>query len=313
MTLELVDVYKSYGDTLAVDGVSLKIAHGEVLALLGANGAGKTTLVNLMSGLLRPDKGVIVNSFPQQVAGIPGIGLAPQQLGIYPHLTVWQNLQFCGAYAGLRGKALINRSTDVADALGLSPLLRRRGQEMSGGEQRRLHTAIALLSDPPLLLLDEATAGADIEGRRDLLQVVKACASRGSAVVYSTHYLEEVEELDGDVAILDEGRLVVRGRLEEVKRQSGGSIVELYIDGNSPELPESVLVRARARLVDISIPGQIRITADDASLALAEVVQWLVSRKMMIRDVRVIEPSVEGAFIALTKKRYVSSGEIDND
>jgi ABC-2 type transport system ATP-binding protein len=303
--LELIDVRKSYDSNIAVDGVSLCLEEGVLLALLGPNGAGKSTLINIISGLTSPDSGTVVRDLgAMPISAFPGIGFAPQQTGIYPLLTVRQNLEFFGAFSGLSRKDLSRRIDEIASALGLTHLLKRQGQRMSGGEQRRLHTAIALIAAPPLLLLDEPTVGADIEGRNDLLELVKSCSSRGSTVVYSTHYLGEVETLNGDIAILDRGKLIIHDKLDVVKKVAGGCILEIRTSRKCPEIPDTMLRRAMVDAVDSSDGEWLRLIVNDPSHSIAELVRWLAGEDILIADIKIIEPSVEAAFLALTKRRY---------
>nr|MDP9332812.1 ABC transporter ATP-binding protein [Actinomycetota bacterium] len=191
--LSVFEVVKRYGARTALDGVSLEVERGEVLGLLGPNGAGKSTLVSIVAGLRRPDSGTVLVEGIDVVAESPAararVGLAPQETGLYEVLTVRENLAFFADLAGMGRRARATRIDELAVALRLTALLDRTAFELSGGERRRLHTAIAFLHRPPLLLLDEATVGADVETRAALLDVVRAVANGGAAVVYSTHYL----------------------------------------------------------------------------------------------------------------------------
>ena len=227
-------VRKSYGPTIALDGIDLVVEAGAILGLLGPNGAGKTSLVSIVAGLRRPDAGTV------HVAGIDVvrdphrahalIGYAPQETGVYPTLTVRDNLRYFAGLAGLRKRELGERVDAVGDALGLTELFDRRGSEISGGERRRLHTAIALVHRPQLVLLDEPTTGADVRTRSEILRLVRTLADEGSAVVYSTHYLHEIEELTATVAFIDHGRIVAQGALADLIRRHGTSALVLTFD-----------------------------------------------------------------------------------
>jgi ABC-2 type transport system ATP-binding protein len=241
-TLVVKGVRKRYGDTIALDGVDLDIAAGEIVALLGPNGAGKTSLVSIVAGLRRPDTGSVqvagVDALRKPHAARARLGLAPQELGIYPTLSVRDNLRFHGELAGLRRTALTRRVAEVADALALGDLLRRAARELSGGEARRLHTAMSVIGRPQLLLLDEPTTGADVGMRVQLLELVRTLAAEGAAVCYSTHYLQEVEQLGASVAIIDAGRIVARGPLRTLVAAHGSAAIELRFDGPPPRLEE---------------------------------------------------------------------------
>ncbi|GLV76392.1 ABC transporter ATP-binding protein [Streptomyces hygroscopicus] len=295
--LALRAVSKRYGATTALEGIDLEIAEGEIMGLLGHNGAGKTTLMSLVAGLLRPDTGKI------EIHGVPtdrdprrarrDLGLAPQELGVYPPLTVRQNLRFCAELAGLRGQRARVRTEEVAEPFGLTALLDRRVSGLSGGEQRRVHTAMALLHRPKLVLLDEPTAGVDVETRARLIAYVKELADDGTAVCYSTHYLPEVEALEASVAVLDHGRLIARGTLPELVRSHADSAVELTFHGGVPPL----------RLpwpVTHDEDGVLRVHVEQPQLATADVLAALGESARLLVNMRVVQPSLESAFLRLT-------------
>jgi ABC-2 type transport system ATP-binding protein len=247
--LEVRGVRKSYGATLAVDGIDLTVSAGEIRALIGPNGAGKTTLVSLVAGLLRPDAGTVhiggidVARSPRAARRL--LGLAPQETGVYLPLTVRQNIEFFGRIAGLRRAPARARTEEIAAALGLEALLDRRASELSGGERRRVHTAMALVHRPTLALLDEPTTGADVRTRAQILQLVRELSSNGTAIVYSSHYLREIEELGAAVTVVDHGRVVAHGEQAELLARFGAPDLEaLFLDltGHTAEagIPEMV-------------------------------------------------------------------------
>ena len=236
--LRAVGLVKSYGEVHALRGVDLDVRRGEIVGLLGPNGAGKTTLVSIVAGLRRPDAGTVtvdgidVLTHPHRAR--LRLGLAPQDTGVYPVVTVRNNLKLFGEIAGLRGSTLNRRIGDVAESLDIVDLLDRKAGNLSGGQKRRLHTAIALLHEPPLLLLDEATTGTDVATRKHLLELIGRLAAAGAAVLYSTHYLHEVEELGARVAIIEEGQVIARGAFTEMIAKHGGAAVELAFDALHP-------------------------------------------------------------------------------
>jgi ABC-2 type transport system ATP-binding protein len=229
--LIIENLRKSYGSVDALAGVDLEVGAGEIVALLGPNGAGKTTLVSIVAALLRPDSGQVrvsgidPHAHPQEARR--HLGLAPQETGVYPVLSARENLRFFGGLGGLEESDLRRRVEEVAEAFELSPLLDRQAQTLSGGQRRRLHTAMALMHNPSLLLLDEPTAGVDVEARAHLMGVVRGLADAGAAILYSTHYLAEVEELNASVAILDRGRIIARDSLRSLIRSHGRPRIEL--------------------------------------------------------------------------------------
>lgn len=298
--LDIEGLRKSYGDLVAVDGLTLRVAPGEIVGLLGPNGAGKTTTVSIVCGLRRADGGTVhvmgVDAQAHPERARRHIGLAPQDLGVYPVDTVSQNLRLFGELCGLRGAALRAEVEVIAAALRLDQLLGRRAAELSGGQKRRLHTAIALMNHPPLVLLDEATAGADVETRAALIDVVRRLADRGSSVVYSTHYLQEVEQLDARVVIMDHGRVIARGSVDGLLSSHGASLIELTFDGTPPTLTGRWDVTTEGHVMSVTVlePGR----------AVGELFEALGDAKRRLQSVEFIRPSLETVFMSLTGRQY---------
>jgi ABC-2 type transport system ATP-binding protein len=301
--LEVRDLRKSYGSTRALVGVDLDVRAGEIVGLLGPNGAGKTTLVSIIAGLRRPDGGSV------RIAGVDALahphraralfGLAPQETGVYPTLTVRENLRFFGELAGLRRRALGDAVGSVADALALGELLDRRAQYLSGGERRRLHTALALVHRPPLVMLDEPTTGADVQTRTKLLELVAELAASGSAVVYSTHYLPEVEQLDASIVIVDHGRAIARGDVRELVSTHAASVVELTFAGPAPDL------RAASFADRIEQDGEVlRLHTRAPDAATSAVLESLGDGVRRLRGLEVARPSLESVFLGLTGRSF---------
>lgn len=233
--LVLEGVVKRYrgSDRPALEGVDLALAAGGVLALLGPNGAGKSTLVSLAAGLARPDAGTVrvlgADPTVRARATRRAIGVAPQEIGVYPQLTVSANLRAFAELYGTRPRAARVRAGELLAPFALTDLADRPAGRLSGGEQRRLHAAIALVNRPRLAIFDEPTAGADPSTREHILQAVRDLAEEGTAVVYTTHYLPEVERLDADIALLEAGRVIARGTVEELRaRHAAPSLEAVY-------------------------------------------------------------------------------------
>ena len=299
--LDVAGVRKAYGDVVALDGVDVTIARGQILGLLGANGAGKTTLVSIVAGLRAPDAGTVhvggidVQSDP--IAARRLIGIAPQEIGVYLQLTVRQNLRFFGRLMGLRGRDLERRIDEIGTALSLDRLFDRRAFDLSGGEKRRLHTAAAMLHRPPLLLLDEPTAGIDVETRQALLALIKRLACEGVGICYTTHYLHEVEALGASVAILERGRVIARGDLADLIRRSGGAVVEVRVAG---EVPAPV---AALGTID-GDPSLLRIQADDPTAAVQRALGSVADAGETVTSIEIVEPSLESVYLSVTGRRY---------
>ena len=300
--LQVEQVTKRYGDRVALDEVSLALRPGEVCGLLGPNGAGKTTLVSIISGLRSADSGSV------HVAGIDvatggraareAVGLAPQETAVYPTVSVRENLDVFTRLAGFAGPGLTRRIDEVAEAMELTHLIDRQARQLSGGERRRLHTAIALVHRPRVLLLDEPTTGVDIATRSRLLgAIAQLAAQEGCAVLYSTHYLPEVEELDASVAILDHGQILARGTLDELIAQHGSGLVELTFDGDPPSLD------VKGAAVDGST---VRIPSDRPAATAATLMAGLGAAAERLESVELGRPSLETVFIAITGRAYRS-------
>jgi ABC-2 type transport system ATP-binding protein len=223
--LTLENVRKSFGKLVAVDGLSLSVRKGEVLGLVGPNGAGKSTTVSLSVGLLAPDAGTVTieDGNPADPSVRARIGVAPQALALYELLTADENLHFFGQVYGLSGAALDERVAWCLDFVGLTDRKSDRVAGYSGGMKRRLNLAAALVHDPALLLLDEPTVGVDPQSRNRIFDSIATLHERGRTVIYTTHYMEEAERLCDRIAIIDHGRLLALGTLDELLAAHGGT------------------------------------------------------------------------------------------
>ncbi len=307
--LEVEDVAKSYGDVVALDGISLSLRAGEILGLLGPNGAGKSTLVSVIAGLLQSDRGRVrvgghdVALEPMAVRRM--LGVAPQEVGLYAQLSVLRNLRFFGKLAGLSGGDLDERVEEVASSLELTRLYDRRANELSGGEKRRLHTAVALLPGAPLLLLDEPTAGADVHTRTKLLDLVGRLASEGTTICYATHYLHEVETLNASVAVVERGRIIARGSVAELTARADEAFIEIAMDGPVPAVLASAITGSN--------DSTVRIPATNPGETLSGLLGSMGDAASRIRSVEIVQPSLETAYLALTGRRFDSGGEEEED
>ena len=276
--LTLEAVRKTYGTLVAVDGLSLAVRPGEVFGLLGPNGAGKSTAVALSVGLIAPDAGRIAidgAGDPRLPAVRARIGVAPQALAVYDLLSGAENLRFFGEIYGLRGGRLSERVRWALDFVGLTERGADRAGEYSGGMKRRLNLAAALVHDPQLVLLDEPTVGVDPQSRNAIFDNIEALNREGRTVIYTTHYMEEAERLCDRIAIIDGGRLLALGTLDELMAAPGG--------------PPTLVVR--------TADGAIRTQTPEP---LAELNR--VAATATIRDFHVERPTLEHVFLHLTGK-----------
>jgi ABC-2 type transport system ATP-binding protein len=306
--LHIEGLRKSYGDVVALQGVDMDVSVGEIVSLLGPNGAGKTTIVSIVAGLRRADAGVAMvdglDALRRSAAVRRRIGLAPQDLGIYPVVSVRNNFLLFGRLAGVGDRELRSRIDEVAEALDITDLLDRQGGTLSGGQKRRVHTAIALLHRPPLLLMDEATTGADVETRGHILDLVRGLAAQGSAVLYSTHYLQEVEDLGARVVLLDDGRVIATGQADELIAAHAEPVVELTFEDEVP-----AVARDGSATVDGS---RVRIPTIDPAVTLARILPRLPQGSL--QSVEIMRPDLEAVYLGLTGRRYEEADkEIDEE
>jgi ABC-2 type transport system ATP-binding protein len=238
--LEAQGLVKRYGPHRALDGFDLTVQPGEIVGLIGHNGAGKTTFVEIVTGLVRPDAGRVrigpLDALRATRAARRLIGAAPQELALYGTLSVRENLRLFAGLAGLRGRRRDTQITRVLDELHLAAVADRPVGILSGGQRRRVQAATALVGSAPLLLLDEPTAGADPETRTALLAAVRARAEAGAAVVYTTHYLPELVDLDATLALARAGRIIARGSQHELTRHLPGELRVTFTDPAEPDL-----------------------------------------------------------------------------
>ena len=280
--LALHDLRKSFASQRAVDGVSLTVQPGQVVGLLGPNGAGKSTTIGLAVGLLTPDAGTVsIGSAgpPTGSAARALLGLAPQELALYEELSAEENVTFFARLFGLSGHTLRARVAAALELVGLLPRRHDRASTYSGGMKRRLNLAIALVHEPPIVLLDEPTAGVDPQSRNNLMDVVRALAAQGRAILYTTHYMEEASKLCDRVAIMDKGRILAEGTVPELTARYGGKSV-VTIEYAAPD------------------HAPARVETDDPT---REVHRALSNgHASAVKNVRIDGPDLEAVFLRLT-------------
>lgn len=304
--LEVQKLAKNYGDFQAVKGVSFSIEEGEIFSLLGPNGAGKTTTISMLSTLYTPTSGdaVIgghsVTKDPMAVRGV--IGVVPQDLALYEDLTARENLIFWGQMYNLSGKALNLRVDEVLEQIGLTDKAKNRVKTFSGGMKRRVNIGVGLLHKPRLLFMDEPTVGIDPQSRRAILDTVKDLNKQGMTLLYTTHYMEEAEELSNRVGIIDHGELIAMGTQKELTQQVGqAETLILHINENDD--PQA-LIPSFKEIKDVLeanvIDTEISIITPSAKDVLAPVVSKANERGIKIRSIDIREPNLEAVFLHLT-------------
>lgn len=275
---------KFYGEHKAVDNLSLQIERGETFALLGPNGAGKSTTISMLVGLLTPDQGSVSidGDSPRLLDTRRRIGLAPQSLALYEDLTARENLQF---FATLYGKP--NRVDFCLEFAGLQDRARHRVSTFSGGMKRRLNIAVALIHEPDILLLDEPTVGVDPQSRNHIFESIERLQADGMTILYTTHYMEEVERLCQRVAIIDHGKLLAVDTIPALLRDHGGK--------------SKVVAEIRSKPENITLPGIYHdgeLTFESSS-PLEEALK-LSHAGVEFQTLNVSKPDLETVFLSLT-------------
>lgn len=287
----------SFGSRQVLTGVDLRLEAGMILGLLGVNGSGKTTLINVATGLLKPQSGRASiyghDIQTQRLEAAKRFGFAPQRLAIYPDLDVENNLAIAADLAGVSRRRRRSRTAEVVEMLGLTDVGPIPAAQLSGGQQRRLHTAMALLARPPLLFLDEPTVGADVTSRAHILNTVRGLADAGTAVLYTSHIMEEFEQLGANIAVLHGGRVTSYGTAADLMAAHASAQVSLrFVD---PSAPHALLPHWES-----GSPGELTLRCDEPGRALSQAVQALGEHARLIEDVAVSQPSLEQAFLAVT-------------
>ena len=304
--LQINNLTKSYGDIQAVNDLSLDVFSGEVFGLLGPNGAGKTTTIKLMSGLLKPDSGeVILRGKPlatEDVKTRRRIGICPQENVLWTKLTPAEQLIFLGSMYGMIPSLIRQRCQMLLDVLGLSDSANKLAGTLSGGMQRRLNIALALIHDPEIVILDEPEAGLDPQSRISIRKYIKSLAN-DKTIVLTTHNMDEAERLADRVAIIDRGKLMVLDKPDTLKQTVGeGDVLEItLLNQKEPiELDLSFLEdRAQILIVD----NVLQIRALDLVNLLQSILTRLHESGIQTGDIRLRKNTLEDVFIKLTGRR----------
>ncbi|MCK4795278.1 MAG: ATP-binding cassette domain-containing protein [Desulfobacteraceae bacterium] len=306
--IEIKDLVKQYNGAPepAVRGVSFAVREGEIFSLLGPNGAGKTTIISMLSCLLTPTSGDAIvsgNSIihnPMEVKKV--IGVVPQEIALYPKLSARENLVFWGRMYGMGSHELKRRIDEVLEIAGLKERAKDRIETYSGGMQRRINIAVGLLHHPQLVFMDEPTVGIDPQSRRNILDTVKALNQQGMTVLYTTHYMEEAQELSHRIGIIDRGHMIALGTFDELTQLiEREDVVELTItkESSTLELLDALSKVDGVRNVNAE-NGKVSLLAFDGNAVLPDLISVANAQHVRVSDVMIREPNLEAVFLHLT-------------
>ena len=300
--IEVKGLSKIYGSFQAVNSVNFVAKAGEIFGLLGPNGAGKSTTINCISGLISPTDGSVLinghNITTDSVKAKQSLGLVPQELALYEDLSAYENLVFWGSAYGLSGNQLQERIQQVLNEVGLETRQKDAVNQFSGGMKRRLNFACAVLHKPAALLLDEPTVGIDPQSREHLMQAILKLKEQGTAVIYTTHYMEEAERLCDNLAIIDKGEIIATGTVDALRSQLGErDLITFQGQFQNPESSE--LESLGAEILEQS-ENEIRLLISDAPKNLSSVMKSIESQHGKISNVNLAQANLESLFIKLT-------------
>jgi ABC-2 type transport system ATP-binding protein len=312
MILTITDIVKRYRALVALDHLTLNLHKGEILGLLGPNGAGKTTAIRVLTGLTGSDAGK-VELFGKELRGKANsieirrrIGLVPQDLALYDTLSAKDNLEYFGKLYGVHGAELKKRSDDALEILGLSDVAKKSPKKFSGGMKRRLNIGCAIIHKPELLILDEPTVGIDPQSRNHILDFVTEINRQGTTVIYTSHYMEEVERVCSRVCIMDAGRVIAEGSVEEISKAAiFEETITFEVKEPAPGLSENIKKIQGVTRCDIENCA-VTVTSTAGSGNLARIIE--IAAPYTILGVSAKRATLEDAFLALTGKTLRDGG-----
>ena len=299
--IQTFSLSRKFGDLVAVDGIDLSIKEGELFSLLGPNGAGKTTAIKMLCCLLRPSSGTAavlgrdIHENPMAVKQI--IDVSPQETAIAEHLNAWENLRLIGGIRGLAKEEVKKRSEELLEMVGLAKRAKEQVRKFSGGMKRRLSIAMALVSDPQVLFLDEPTLGLDPQSRRGIWEHIVELKGK-KTILLTTHYLEEADALADRIAIIDEGKIVALGTPQELKDSISDMQVMVV---KAKNLPPDAIEGLKEIYPEVKATEDgIEIRAKE--LRFYEIVDYLRPRGVVIQSMSLKQPTLDDVFLHLTGK-----------
>ncbi len=305
--LTVKDLRKSFKDFQAVKGVSFSVEKGESFGLLGPNGAGKSTIINMITGLYSPTSGFItvkdIDVIKNAKQAQKWIGVVPQDIALYQEMSAKENLKFWGRMYGLSGKALDKKVDEVLELIGLTDRAKGKIDTFSGGMKRRVNIGAAILHQPDLLIMDEPTVGIDPQSRQHILDTIKNLNQQGMTIIYTSHYMEEVEYLCERIGIIDHGELITCGTMPEL-RESIGDRSRIILTIDKDNISSEELINPLTSLFlekDITVQdNKLTVFHKEPQLILSDFIQTVTKSGVKVSSVDIVEPNLESVFLHLT-------------
>lgn len=303
--LEVNKIYKDYGNFVAVDGIDLKVKEKQIYGILGPNGAGKSTLISMICGLINKTKGeVIYEGKTKKVRDWKqNIGIVPQDFALYFDLTAEENISFFCSLYGFKGEELKRRTTKTLDFVGLTDVRNKKASEFSGGMKRRLNIGCAIAHSPKLIIMDEPTVGIDPQSRNHILESVLKLRAEGSTIIYTSHYMQEVDDICDEISIVDKGRIIANGTSDQLKNLVGDKkIFNITLSKNVHGLEDKLNVISGVEKVIVT-GNEYKITTLKSTNLISNLVQEITKSGGDIHNILNEDPSLETVFLALTGKK----------
>lgn len=302
--LQVKNLYKKYDKTEAIAGVDFSIKQGEIYGLLGPNGAGKSTLIKMIAGIEKKDEGEII--FEEKERNINkykhNMGILTQDIAIYPSFTAYENISFFCSLYSFKGKELKRRVEKSLEFVGLSDCKNKKAKEFSGGMMRRLHLACAIAHTPKLIIMDEPTVGIDPQSRNHILQSVKMLKDNGASIIYTSHYMEEIEEICDEICILDKGKIIAEGSSKYLKENFSKNNIYTISLKYKLENIEKYIIRVDG-IENVSVNDKvIKCTYSNNNNTLQKLVNTICNNGGVIESIKNELPTLENVFLNLTGK-----------
>jgi ABC-2 type transport system ATP-binding protein len=303
--LEIKKLYKDYGNHVAVDGIDLKIEKGQIYGILGPNGAGKSTTISMICGLINKTSGEII--YEETTNKIrkwkENIGIVPQDFALYWDLTAEENISFFCSLYGFKGEELKYRTDKTLEFVGLTDVRKKKASEFSGGMKRRLNIGCAIAHSPKLIIMDEPTVGIDPQSRNHILESVVKLREEGATIIYTSHYMQEVDDICDRISIIDKGHIIAEGTSDELKNLIGDkNTLNISVTKRVKGL-EDILMEVTGVDKVIFSENEYKISTLKSSNLISNIVTVITEHGGEIKNIVNEEPTLESVFLALTGKK----------